>query len=205
MMTTLTVLMTALTPPPALAGDAPEAPEFATVGELAPPFTLRDLDNKEVKLEDFEGQVVVLEWFNPDCPFVKFAHGETEPLRELPTRLTDDGAVWLAINSGAHGKQGNGLQRNREALEEYAIDYPVLLDESGAVGRRYQATSTPHIYIIDEEGTLVYRGALDSTPMGRGNGAPLDHALDAFESVKADKPVPTPETRPYGCNIKYGS
>ena len=203
-MITLT-LMTSLMAVPAMAEDAPEAPEIATLGEKAPPFTLRNLDNEEVSLEDFEGKVVVLEWFNPDCPYVKYAHGEGGPLRSLPATLTADGAVWLAINSGAPGKQGHGLKRNQEALTEYAIDYPVLLDESGAVGKRYEAKSTPHMYVIDEEGTLVYRGALDSTPMGRGDGERVDHVLRAFNAVAADRPVSTPETKAYGCSVKYGS
>ncbi len=145
------------------AGDGPSA--TAKLGEPAPAFALPDVDGKTLSLAEFAGKTVVLEWFNPDCPFVKYAHAEAGPLR---TMAKDRGSeiVWLAINSGAPGKQGAGAERNREAKQEYAIEHPILLDESGAVGRSYGATNTPHMFVIDPSGKLTYAGALDNAPMG---------------------------------------
>jgi peroxiredoxin len=144
-------------------GNEPTAP--AKPGDVAPPFSLPDLDGKQVGLADFAGKTVVLEWFNPDCPFVKYAHGEGGPLRTM-AKQRGDAVVWLAINSGAPGKQGTGVARNREAMAEYGIEHAILLDESGDVGRAYGATNTPHMFVIDPSGKLAYAGALDNAPMG---------------------------------------
>ena len=112
---------------------------------------------KSVSLRSLRGKVVVLEWFNPDCPFVKYAHGKG-PLRELAKQLGSDKLVWLSINSSGVGKQGNGVDRNRAAKGEYAIENTILLDETGEVGRKYGAEKTPHLFVIDPKGRLVYRG-----------------------------------------------
>ena len=145
------------------------SPASAKLGEAAPAFSLPDLEGKPIALADFAGKTVVLEWFNPDCPFVKYAHGEAGPLRSM-AKQQGDAVVWLAINSGAPGKQGAGVERNREAKQEYAIEHAILLDESGAVGRSYGATNTPHLFVIDPAGKLVYAGALDNAPMGQIKG-----------------------------------
>ncbi|MFV8754534.1 redoxin family protein [Nannocystaceae bacterium ST9] len=149
------------------AGDAPSA--AAKLGEPAPAFSLPDVEGKTINLADYAGKTVVLEWFNPDCPFVKYAHGEDGPLRTT-AKDRGDTVVWLAINSGAPGKQGAGAERNREAKQDYAIEHPILLDEDGAVGRSYGATNTPHLFVIDPAGKLVYAGALDNAPMGKVKG-----------------------------------
>jgi hypothetical protein len=146
-----------------------DAAATAKLGEAAPAFSLPDLEGKTVNLSDFAGKTVVLEWFNPDCPFVKYAHGEDGPLRTLAKDRSGE-VVWLAINSGAPGKQGAGAERNREATKEYAIEHPILLDESGSVGQAYGATNTPHMFVIDGSGKLVYAGALDNAPMGKVKG-----------------------------------
>ena len=179
-------------------------PAAAELGAPAPAFTLPSVQGAQVSLSDYAGKTVVLEWFNPDCPFVKFAHGADGPLRSLPKRWTDQGVVWLAINSGAPGKQGAGLERNKAALAEYSIDYPVLLDEPGAVGRAYAAKTTPHIFIVSPSGALVYRGGLDNAPMGKApaEGA-VDHTSAALDDLLAGRPVATPETKAYGCSVKY--
>ncbi len=195
----------ALLAAPAPAGEPPERPEVAALGELAPDFTLRDLDGEEVKLSELEGKTVVIEWFNPDCPFVRYAHGEQGPLRELTGRFAGGELVWLAINSGAPGRQGHGAQRNREAAQEYAIDYPVLLDESGAVGRSFEARTTPQLFIIDAEGVLAYRGGLDNAPLGRGAGERVDFVSGSLEALAGDRAPPRQETPPYGCSVKYSS
>jgi peroxiredoxin len=148
--------------------DAGEPPT-ATLGDPAPAFSLPDLDGKTVSLADFAGKTVVLEWFNPDCPFVKYAHGEG-PLATLAAEQTKGGVVWIAINSGAAGKQGTGVERNREAAKEWKLEHPILLDEDGKVGHAYGATSTPHMFVIDAGGKLVYAGGLDNAPLGRVDG-----------------------------------
>jgi peroxiredoxin len=148
--------------------DAGEPPT-ATLGDPAPAFSLPDLDGKTVSLADFAGKIVVIEWFNPDCPFVKYAHGEG-PLATLAAEQSKAGIVWLAINSGAPGKQGTGVERNREAASEWKLEHAILLDEDGKVGHAYGATSTPHMFVIDAAGKLVYAGGLDNAPLGRAGG-----------------------------------
>jgi peroxiredoxin len=193
----------ALSPGPARA-EAAASP--AQVGSAAPDFTLTDVNGKAHHLRDYQGKKVVLEWFNPDCPFVKFAHTKG-PLKDMGNRYSKQGVVWLAINSGSPGKQGAGLPRNKQALTEYGIAYPVLLDESGTVGKSYGAKSTPHMYVIDEKGTLIYRGAIDNAPLGdpQGGGAPVNYVDAALSDMAAGKPVKVNDTRSYGCSVKYSS
>jgi peroxiredoxin len=178
------------------------------LAEPAPDFTLKDLDGKTVKLSDFKGKTVVLEWFNPGCPFVRASHTKGS-LVDTAKRHTQKGVVWLAINSGAPGKQGHGAEMNREAKKMFALEHPVLLDESGQVGRAYGATNTPHMYVIDKTGQLVYRGAIDNSPDGeRGSpqGGKLINYVDAaLEDLAAGRPVKVPQTKAYGCGVKYGS
>ena len=140
-------------------------PQAAAIGKPAPDFTLQDTDGKQVKLSALRGKTVVLEWFNPDCPFVKHARGKG-PLQGFPQRVASPSLVWLSINSGAANKQGAGLDRNRAAKQEYGMQNQVLLDEAGKVGRAYGAQKTPHLYVIDPKGILVYRGGLDNAPVG---------------------------------------
>jgi peroxiredoxin len=142
----------------------------AKVGEPAPAFSLPDLDGKQVSLADFAGKTVVLEWFNPDCPFVKYAHDGDGPLASLANEQTKAGVVWLAINSGASGKQGAGAERSKQAKAEWKLEHPILIDEDGKVGHLYGAQTTPHMFVIDAGGKLVYAGALDNAPLGRVEG-----------------------------------
>jgi alkyl hydroperoxide reductase subunit AhpC len=178
--------------------------EGVNVGDKAPDFTLTDLDGKTVKLSDLKGKRVVLEWFNPGCPYVVHAHDEGG----LKTTATDRSGdvVWLAINSGAPGKQGHGPQTNREAAAKWSMTHPILLDESGAVGKSYAAKTTPHMYIIDEKGKLAYQGALDNAPRGAtpetGYQPYLTDGIDALKAGEAPRP---PQTKPWGCSVKYGS
>jgi peroxiredoxin len=141
----------------------------AKLGEPAPAFSLTDLDGKTVSLADFAGKTVVLEWFNPGCPFVKYAHGEG-PLAGMAGEQTKAGVVWLAINSSAPGKQGHDREENRKAATEWKMEHPILLDEDGKVGHAYGATTTPHMFVIDGTGKLVYAGGLDNAPLGRVDG-----------------------------------
>jgi peroxiredoxin len=180
--------------------------ESAKLGAPAPDFELPDLEGKLVKLSSFRGKTVVLEWFNPGCPFVKASHTKGS-LVDTAARHQKNGVVWLAINSGAKGKQGHGVDANRAGKEAFKLDHPILLDESGAVGHAYAAAHTPHLFVIDPKGVLVYRGAIDNSPDGEGDspsGGKLVNYVDAaLAEVAAGKPVSTAETEAYGCSVKY--
>lgn len=182
-------------------GDNPTA--SAEVGKAAPEFALKDLDGKVHKLSDYKGKTVVLEWYNPDCPFVVKQHQEG-PLKSMAKDVAGSGVVWLAINSGAPGKQGAGLERNKSSLSEYGIAHPILLDEDGKVGKAYKARNTPHMYVIKPDGTLAYMGAIDNAPMGKvPDGGLVNHVADALADLAANRPVKVPETKAYGCSVKY--
>lgn len=198
-----------------LRADAPAAASGgAALGKPAPDFSLTDTDGKTVTLSSLRGKTVVLEWFNPDCPFIKHAHTKG-PLKDLAKRFGNDKVVFLAINSNAPGKQGHGLERNRQAKLEYGIPHPVLLDENGKVGRAYGAIKTPHMFVIDPKGVLVYRGGVDNAPIGSVD-ADRPHlpgnAKDALENyveyaladLAAKKALRLADTPPYGCTVKYG-
>ena len=185
---------------------AATAAAVAEVGKPAPDFTLKDLDGNDVRLSSFKGKTVVLEWFNPGCPFVKAAHTKGS-LKDTARRETKAGVVWLAVNSGAPGKQGVGVAANREGAKGFGMDHPILLDEAGTVGKTYGATNTPHIMVIDPKGTLVYRGAVDNSPDGEGEsptgGKLVSYVEAAIADVGAGRPVATAETKAYGCSVKY--
>jgi peroxiredoxin len=192
--------------------DAKQAPPSAgatlAIGKPAPDFKLKDLGGKDVSLSSFKGKVVVLEWFNPGCPFVKKAHGQGS-LVDAAKRHTKSGVVWLAINSGGAGKQGADPAMNVEAAKSWSMAHPILRDESGTVGKAYGATNTPHMYVIDKTGVLVYAGAIDNSPDGEGKsptgGKLLNYVDAALEDLAAGRPVRTTSTKAYGCSVKYGS
>ncbi len=180
----------------AVAGVAP--------GDEAPDFRLQDTDGQLHQLHDYlaAGKTVVLEWFNPDCPFVKKHHVAHRTMAGLAVNHADDGTVWLAINSGAEGKQGAGLERNQRAREEYGITYPVLLDPNGKVGQRYGATNTPHMFVIASDGTVAYAGAIDDNRDAQTLGT-VNHVEAALADLAAGRPVAVPATKAYGCSVKY--
>ncbi|HEY3819978.1 MAG TPA: redoxin family protein [Polyangiaceae bacterium] len=218
LLATLLLAATACDRGAALSADASSATPAATtatpamakaaVGAPAPDFTLTDLDGHAVTLSAFKGKTVVLEWFNPGCPFVRKSH-TVGSLKDTPARALAQGVVWLGVNSAASGKQGFGAEANRKGMSEFAMGYPMLLDESGNVGRAYGATNTPNMFVIDPQGTLVYRGAIDNSPDGEGQ-SPTDPKLvnyvdEALGALKAHQPVKVPETKAYGCGVKYAS
>ncbi|WP_437906724.1 thioredoxin family protein [Sorangium sp. So ce327] len=193
--------------PKAKAADAPAAQAKAAqakIGQPAPDFTLPDLDGKPVKLADHKGKTVVLEWFNPGCPFVQLAHRQGG-LKDVPAQQTQKGVVWLAINSGAPGKQGTAKEENVKAKGEFGMSYPVLIDEKGDVGRAYGAQRTPHMVVIDPQGTVVYAGAIDSTKGGEPEpGEQVTNYVDAaLTELAAGKAISTKETEAFGCTVKY--
>jgi peroxiredoxin len=184
------------------------APGSARIGAPAPDFELADLDGKRVKLSSFRGKVVVLEWFNPHCPFVKASHTKGS-LVDTALRQQRSGVVWLGINSAAPGRQGHGVEANREGQQSFKLTHPILLDEDGQVGHAYGAAHTPHMYVIDKGGSLVYRGAIDNSPDGEGEspegGKLLNYVDAALTDLAAGRPVAIPETEAYGCSVKYQS
>jgi peroxiredoxin len=174
----------------------------AKIGEMAPDFTLTDTDGKTVKLSDFKGKTVVLEWFNPECPFVLKHHQKFHTFNDLYTQYNSKNVQFLAINSSAAGMQGAGKDMNKTKKEEFKMQYPVLLDEAGTVGHMYGSKNTPTCFVIDKDGKLVYRGAIDNndSPDKAGDKNYVKMALD---EVLAGKTVTESSTKAYGCGVKY--
>ena len=178
----------------------------AVVGQAAPAFTATDSNGKTVRLSDFKGKPVVLEWTNPECPFVQ-KYYEGGDMQRLQADARKGGAVWLTVNSGAAGKQGHltGPQANAKMRAQGSAPTAYLLDANGVVGRAYGAKTTPHMFVIAPDGTLAYAGGIDDVPTA--NSADIARAQPlvtlALADVKAGKPVGTPTSRPYGCSVKY--
>jgi peroxiredoxin len=179
------------------------APE---IGKEAPDFTLTDSHGQSHTLSDYRGQHVVLEWLNHDCPFVKKFYGVGK-MQALQKQVTEEGGIWLVINSSAPGEQGHltADAANAVSEEKNAAQTALLLDHEGKVGRAYDAKVTPHMYVIDPNGILIYNGAIDS--IRSANAADIEKAdnyvLAALHASKAGQPVEHATTRPYGCGIKY--
>ncbi len=182
---------------------AAEAPK---VGAAAPGFTLPDSNGKTHSLGDFKGKYVVLEWFNPGCPFV-VKHYKSENMQQLQKEFTGKEVVWLTIDSSAEGKEGylSPADANKQMADWKMKPTALLLDPAGKVGQDYAATNTPHMYVIDPEGKLIYSGAIDDKPTANAND--IDGATNfvkaALTEAMAGKPVSTATTRAYGCSIKY--
>lgn len=175
-------------------------------GQKAGNFQLTDVDGRTVALSDFAGKTVVLEWHNPGCPFVQ-KHYDSGNMQKTQEAARAQGAVWLTINSGAPGKQGymSGAEAKALVAEEKGRATNYLLDPRGVVGKGYGAKTTPHLYVIDGGGTLVYQGGIDDRPTAdRADIAGArNHVLAALSEMRAGKPVSVAETRPYGCTVKY--
>lgn len=181
------------------------APE---IGQPAPDFALNDIDGKTHQLSDFKGKTVVLEWHNPDCPFVKKNYEKSGNLPAMQKAATADGAIWLIVNSGAAGNQGGDytaaqlkeyLKKNNSAATAY------LPDHDGKVGHLYGAKTSPHLFVINAQGTLVYNGAIDSIRSSNPEdiAKATNYVTAALAALKAGKPVEKPVTEPYGCSVKY--
>lgn len=176
------------------------------VGQMAPAFTGTDISGKAVSLSDYKGKLVVLEWTNHGCPFVR-KHYDTGNMQAVQADATAKGAVWLTIVSSALGEQGYVTAdeaKARIAAEKWAAS-TTLLDPQGLIGRAYDAKVTPHMYIIGTDGTLLYNGAIDDKPTA--NKADIaearNHIRDALADIQAGRPVAMASTRPYGCGVKY--
>jgi peroxiredoxin len=198
----------ASTPAATASTPAVTAGALADIGKPAPDFTLKDVDGHEVHLADSRGKVVVLEWFNPKCPFVNLSHTKGS-LKGTAARHLAEGVVWLGIDSSAPGKQGYEPDEIRDAVKRFGLSHPILRDETGVVGHAYGATNTPHVFVIDKAGTLVYAGAIDNSPDAEGESpqeGPLVNYVDAaLADLAAGRAVRVAKTKAYGCGVKYGS
>jgi peroxiredoxin len=176
------------------------------IGEPAPEFTLQGADGKSYALSSFKGKHVILEWTNHECPFVK-KHYDSGNMQSHQKELTAKGAVWLSVVSSAPGKQGHVDAAKATELTQSRKASPtaVLLDPSGDVGRKYDAKTTPHMYIVAPDGKLVYMGGIDSIPSAdKGDIAKATpYVKVALNEAMAGKPVSNASTKPYGCAIKY--
>lgn len=165
----------------------PEQTE-AMIGKPAPTFELKGCDGKTYKLADYKDKTVVLEWWNQDCPVCKKYMPE---MKYMAKKYAEKGVVWLAIDSTHY----QTAEKDKEYASANSIEYPILMDKDGKVGREYQARTTPHMFVI-HKGTLVYDGAID-------NQGSRNYVAEALDAVLADKDVPLAKTKPFGCGVKY--
>ncbi|HEX6203363.1 MAG TPA: thioredoxin family protein [Thermoanaerobaculia bacterium] len=181
---------------------AAPAPAAVPVGQAAPGFSLTDLDGNTVSLADQKGKVVVLEWINPNCP-VSDRHAREATMTDLVARHGD--VVWLAINSTSKASGEFVPPAEHKAwAAEHGIEYTILYDESGDVGRAYGARTTPHMYIVDAAGKLAYNGAIDDDPPGRRAKAERNNFVHAgLTAHAAGQAIEPATTKPYGCSVKY--
>jgi peroxiredoxin len=170
----------------------------SSIGSKAPDFTLQDQSGKSVSLHDFAGKIVVLEWTNPECPFVQ-RHYQAKTMQNLDNQYQPKGVVWLAINSTKDATNDANLQW----VTQQNISYPVLNDSSGSTGHAYGATNTPNMFIVGKDGTLLYKGAIDNDPEGDKTSDKVNYVQSALDEILSGKPVSTPETKPYGCGVHY--
>ncbi|HUS73906.1 MAG TPA: redoxin domain-containing protein [Sedimentisphaerales bacterium] len=169
------------------------------VARKAPGFTLSSFDGKTISLSDYRGKIVVLEWFNYECPFVLRHYGLPNTMVELAKKYKDKNVVWLAINS----TNRTPPELNIEFAEKRKLPYPILDDRSGTVGRAYGAKTTPHMYIIDEKGSIAYQGAIDNDPRGRKKQGLINYVEKALVELTNGKEVSTTDTMSYGSTVKY--
>ncbi|MGO8703726.1 MAG: thioredoxin family protein [Candidatus Brocadiia bacterium] len=181
-----------------LRAQAQNGPASAPARKPAPGFTLTDQKGNTVKLSDFKGKVVVLEWTNPDCPFVQ-RHYKAGTMAMLAKAYAPRGVVWLAINTTYY------MDRAKDAdwAAKQQIAYPVLGDHDGKAGKAYGAKSSPHMFVIDANGNIAYQGAIDNDANGEKKEGAVNYVALALDAVLAGKPVAIPATKPYGCSVKY--
>lgn len=196
----LLLLTLALIP---LASAAHAAPE---VGKTAPEFMANDVDGNHVMLSSLKGKTVVLEWTNPDCPFVHKQY-DTNNMQNIQKQATTDGIVWVTIDSSAKGKEGNypAPELKKIYADKKASFTHLIVDEKGEIATLYGAKTTPHMFVIDKNGVLAYAGAIDDKSGFDKEEVKTakNYVLAALADLKAGKPVTTASTKPYGCGVKY--
>ena len=199
------LLLTAVT---TLAGGALYAADVPPVGSAAPDFSLKDTKGETHSLNQYKGKYVVLEWFNPECPFVKKHYG-SDNMQKLQKEFTDKGVVWLTVDSSAEGKEGyvSADQANKIMTQWKTHQTALLIDPDGVAGKAYGSKNTPNMVIINPDGKIVYEGAIDSkaSPNPADIPSSTNYVKSALEESLAGKPVSNAQTKPYGCSVKYKS
>jgi peroxiredoxin len=184
------------------------AADVPPVGTAAPDFSLTDSNGKAHSLSQYKGKYVVLEWFNPECPFVKKHYG-SDNMQKLQQEYTSKGVVWLTIDSNAPGAEGNMTPEQAQKIMSSWKTHQtaLLLDPESKVARSYGAKNTPDMIVINPEGKIVYEGAIDNKPTPNPNDIPssTNYVKAALDESLAGKPVSNPTTKPYGCSVKYKS
>ena len=173
----------------------------AELGETAPDFTLVDTNGDEKSLSDYKGKIVVLEWINPQCPYVVNCY-KSKAMQNAQAKLKemDKSIVWLAINTTS----GTSAQENELWIKKYSLNYPILLDATGEVGRLYDARRTPHMFVIDKEGLLKYHGAIDNNKfLNTPDDEIVNYVVGAVRQVVDGETVAPDFVKPYGCTVKY--
>ena len=190
----------------ALAAACGLAQAQATLDQAAPAFSAPTADGKTLSLASLKGKTVVLEWTNHECPYVKKHYGSGN-IPALQKEATAKGVVWLQVVSSAPGKQGyvDGPTAIRVNAERASVPTATLLDPSGALGKLYGAQTSPHLYIVNAEGTLVYKGGIDNIATNKADDIPKaeNHVRTALAQLAAGQKIAPASTRPYGCSIKY--
>ncbi len=178
----------------------------AVPGQAAPTFEVKDAKGKTQKLADYKGKWVVLEWYNKDCPYVKKHYGSGN-MQKLQKSYTDKGVTWLTVISSAPGKQGHLKpdEAVKVASANKSVANAILLDESGTVGKAYGAKTTPHMFVINPEGNVVFAGGIDDNDSASPDviAKSKNFVAAALDSSLAGKPVETASAKPYGCSVKY--
>jgi peroxiredoxin len=178
----------------------------ALVGNAAPEFTVADAGGRTVRLSDFKGKLVVLEWTNPECPFVRAQYG-ADAMQAIQKEAGAKDVVWLSINStnASSSEYKTGAQMSQWMKDKGAAPKAILIDSTSATGRAYAARTTPHMFVIDPGGTVVYEGAIDDRRSARASDRATAHnyVRAALNESLAGKPVTVPSTTPYGCSVKY--
>jgi len=178
----------------------------AKIDAAAPDFTVADAAGKSHKLADFKGKIVVLEWYNKDCPYVKKHYG-SKNMQKLQEQITGKGVVWLSVISSAPGKQGHLKPADalKNASDTGSKATATLIDEKGVMGKAYGAKTTPHIFIIDAKGVLRYNGAIERTDSANPEtiAKAENYVIPAIASLQKGEKVAKSSTKPYGCSVKY--
>ena len=176
------------------------AADKAKIGQPAPAFTLQDQDGKTVNLADYKGKIVVLEWFNPGCPYVQRHYKQdVNTMNNLYDKWSAKDVVWLSINT----TKGNTSGSNKQSADKWNIKHPVLSDADTSVAKAYGAKTTPHMFIIDKQGNLAYAGGIDNDREGDKTGDKVNYVDKALSELTAGQTVTEAETESYGCGVKY--
>jgi len=167
----------------------------------APGFELNSFDGKTVSLSDYRGKIVVLEWFNMECPFSRYHYETKNTMTELAEKYKSKNVVWFAVNSTNHTTP----EANKTFTEKYKLPFPMLDDRSGKVGRAYGAKTTPHMFVINPRGRIVYDGAIDDSPLGQKKEGVVNYVDNVLAELTAGKAVSISNTKSYGCTVKYAN